>query len=260
MPENARERDKERAERFKKERMAYVGLLAAGLVHEARTPLHAIQLNAEMLLEDTDLLPVELQDKFSRRCKRMYDEVKSLTRVLDAFLTFARPPRLAPEPTDINQFLREFIEYERMEMERAEIVITQHLSRDMYPVSLDKHQFRHVLLNLFRNAKESIEQRRDQEDSDCSGEIGVASEEDEKEIVFTVSDNGVGLNEDDVEKIFEVFYTTKPKGTGLGLGIVRRIVEDHHGRIVASPGNDGGAVFRVTLPRVLFLGYDEENE
>ena len=289
MSEHVRERDKERSERFKKERMAYVGLLAAGLVHEVRTPLHAIQLNVEMLSEDTDLLPVEVRDKFARRCKRVYEEVKSLTRVLDAFLTFARPPRLSPEPTDLNEFLREFIDHERAGMERTDIGIRQQLPKDMYPVSLDKLQFTHVLLNLFRNARESIEQRREQESCDVQGEILLASEEDEKEIAFTVSDNGVGLAEEDVEKIFEVFYTTKPKGTGLGLGIVRRIVEDHKGRIVASPrrlvGKEAkdtpkdtlevpeatveesgtsldivGATFRVTLPRVLFLGYGDEME
>jgi signal transduction histidine kinase len=258
MVEHTSEREKERTERFKKERMAYVGLLAAGLVHEARTPLHAIQLNVEMLSEDTELLPSAVRDKFARRCKRVYDEVKSLTKVLDAFLTFARPPRLAPEPADMNQFLREFIEYERAEMDEAGVAITQHLSKDMYPVSLDTHQFTHVLLNLFRNAKESIEQRRERESYDFEGDILISSEEDEKEISFTVADNGIGLAEGDEEKIFEVFYTTKPKGTGLGLGIVRRIVEDHNGRIVALGGRDGGALFRVTLPRVLFLGYGEE--
>jgi signal transduction histidine kinase len=124
---------------------------------------------------------------------------------------------------------------------------------------LDKHQFTHVLLNLFRNAKESIDQRREKEECDFEGEITVSSEEYGKEISFSVTDNGLGLEEGVEEKIFEVFYTTKPKGTGLGLGIVRRIVEDHHGSIVASSCKDGGAAFKVTLPRVLFLEFGEES-
>ena len=253
-----RPRDREREERDRRERLAYVGALAAGLVHEVRTPLHAIQLNAQMLAEDVERLPPELRARFGRRCRRVYREVKALAGTLEAFLTFARPPRLDPEPTDFNHFLREFLEFVRPEMEADGVNVRSRLVRDLYPVVLDQHQFTHVLLNLFRNAREAIDQRRERENEDFEGEVELATTEDEDTISLTVVDNGIGVAPGDEERIFEVFYTTKPKGTGLGLGIVRRIVEDHRGTITAESLPECGARFRVRLPRGRFLGYEGE--
>ena len=103
-------REKEQEERLRRERLAYVGALAAGLVHEVRTPLHAIQLNAQLLTEDVEKLPTEIRKRYERRSMRIYTEVKALSKTLESFLTFARPPRLEPLPVDLNRILRELLE------------------------------------------------------------------------------------------------------------------------------------------------------
>ena len=251
----ARRRTHEDEERDRRERLAYVGALSAGLVHEVRTPLHAIQLNAQMLSEDAAQLPETLRPKFERRCKRVYTEVRELTRILDEFLVFARPPRLEPIPTDLNQFLRELVEFVRPEMDEADIRLSAEVVRDMYPVVLDQRQFSHVLQNLVRNAKEAIDQRREREARDFEGWVRLTTSETESEINLIVEDNGEGIEPGSEEKIFDVFYTTKKKGSGLGLGIVRRIIEDHRGAILVESAPPPGARLRITLPRGRFLEY-----
>lgn len=251
-------RDKEQEERDRRDRLAYVGALAAGLVHEVRTPLHAIQLNAQMLVEDVALLPPEARVKFERRSLRIHSEVQALTKTLDAFLTFARPPRLDPTPTDLNRFLREIIEFVKPEFDEAAIEVEAELTADLYPVVLDHNQFSHVILNLLRNAREAIEQRQIAENEEFTGRVRLSTREEEPWVEVTIEDNGVGIKPGDEERIFEVFYTTKQKGTGLGLGIVRRIVEDHRGTITVSEPRDRGARFVITLPRGRFLEFRDE--
>lgn len=254
----SRRRTREEEEQARRDRLAYVGALAAGLVHEVRTPLHAIQLNAQILAEDVERLPSHLRDTFRRRAKRIYTEVQTLTKTLDSFLTFARPPRLDPVPTDLNRFVRELIEFVTPEMDESGIRIVADLAPDMYPVVLDNMQFTHVLLNLLRNSREAIEQRREREPDFGEGLIRIETQEEERVITLTVTDNGIGIQPEHEPHIFEIFFTTKKKGTGLGLGIVRRIVEDHRGTIELISTPPPGATFRITLPRGHFLEFKEE--
>ncbi|MDR2390320.1 MAG: hypothetical protein LBE84_01375 [Planctomycetota bacterium] len=254
-----RVRFKDEEEKSREERLAHIGLMAAGLIHEIKTPLHAIQLNAQMLMEDAFRLPPDIRPKFERRSSRVHHEVQSLARMLDAFLSLARPTRIDPVPTDLNRFLRDLMEFVEPEMDAADIILESNLASDMYPVVMDKHQFTHVVLNLLRNAAESIEQLREKSDADIEGRIAVATAEDDAEISLIVQDNGIGVPPGDEEKIFEFFYTTKPKGTGLGLALVQSIIEEHRGKIRVDPTMDRGARFVVTLPRGRFLEFREEN-
>lgn len=253
-------RIKEQAEKDRKERLAYVGALAAGLVHEVRNPLHVIQLNVQMLAEDTDMLPLDIRPRYQRRSKRIYQEVQSLSKTLEMFLTFARPPRLATEPIDLNHFLRELLEFVQPEFTESGIELECKLADDMYPVLLDQNQFSHVVLNLLRNAREAIEQRRERDCAEIEGKVSVRTCEEDKLIRIEIEDNGIGVNPGDEEKIFEVFYTTKEKGTGLGLGIVRRIVEEHRGEIFAATSHIDGACFIVKLPRGHLLEFKADGK
>ncbi|MDR1520489.1 MAG: hypothetical protein LBU23_10175, partial [Planctomycetota bacterium] len=228
-------------EKSREERLAHVGLMAAGLIHEIKTPLHAIMLTVQMLAEDAVRLPPDIRPRFERRSRRVYDEVKSLSRMLDAFLSLARPPRADPVPIDLNQFIRDLMEFAKAEMEEADIVLESNLARDMYPVVLDKNQFTHVVLNLLRNASESIEALRERLDDHFEGHIVVATAEDDDAISLIVQDDGVGIQPGDEERVFEVFYTTKPNGTGLGLALVQRLIEEHRGTIRVDPLVERGA-------------------
>lgn len=253
MPKRARYEDDE--EKSREERLAYVGVLAAGLIHEIKTPLHAILLTVQMLLEDAERLPPDMRPRFERRSRRVHNEVKSLARMLDAFLSFARPPRPDPVPTDFNKFLRELMEFAKPEMDEAGIDLESNLAEDMYPVVLDRNQFTHVVLNLLKNARESIETLRERSDKDFEGRIVVATAEDDDGINLVIQDNGVGIPPGDEKKVFEFFYTTKSKGTGLGLALVQRTIEEHRGKIRVEPMAEPGARFVITLPRGHFLEF-----
>ncbi len=256
MPKRIRVEDEE--EKSREERLAYVGVLAAGLIHEIKTPLHAILLTVQMLVEDSERLPPDTRPRFERRCRRVYNEVKSLARMLDAFLAFARPPKADPTPTDLNHFIRELMEFAKPEMDEAGIVLETNLAQDMYPVVLDKNQFTHVVLNLLKNARESIEAFREETDEDFEGRIVVATAEDDDGISLVIQDNGSGIPPGDEEKVFEFFYTTKPKGTGLGLALVQRTIEEHRGRIRVEHMAEPGARFVITLPRGHFLEFNKD--
>ncbi len=242
------------------ERLAYVGVLAAGLIHEIRTPLHAILLTAQMLVEDSERLPPDIRARFERRSRRVYGEVKSLSRMLDAFLAFARPPKADPTPVDFNSFIRELMEFAKPEMDEAGIVLETNLAEDMYPVVLDKNQFTHVVLNLLKNARESIEALREKTEEDFEGRIIVATAEDDDGISLVIQDNGIGIPPGDEERVFEFFYTTKPKGTGLGLALVQRTIEEHRGKIRVEHMADPGARFVITLPRGHFLEFRSDGK
>ncbi len=244
-------------EKSPEERLAYVGVLAAGLIHEIKTPLHAILLTVQMLVEDSERLPPDARPRFEKRSRRVYREVKSLSRMLDAFLSFARPPKSDPSPTDLNRFVRELMEFATPEMDEAGIVLETNLAEDMYPVVLDTNQFTHVVLNLLKNARESIESLRETSDEDFEGRIIVATAEDDEGINLVIQDNGAPGDE---EKVFEFFYTTKPKGTGLGLAMVQRTIEEHRGRIRVEHMADPGARFVITLPRGHLLEFSDGAE
>jgi signal transduction histidine kinase len=245
-------RQKIESERAKRDRLAYVGTLAAGLVHEVRTPLNAIQLNAQLLQEDATKLPADVQDRFTRRMSRITTQIQDVVKTLDGFLAFARPPKMDSVPTDLNNFLRDLIEFTKPEFDNDNVKILYELAQDMYPVILDKGQFTHVMLNLFKNAREAC--GKNEEDP----WVRVSTEEEKDFIIIDVDDNGTGILPEEEEKVFELFYSTKAKGTGLGLGIVRRIIEEHGGTIQAIDLPNAGARFRITLPRGRFLEFRKE--
>jgi signal transduction histidine kinase len=248
----SRQRDREQAEREKRERLAYVGTLAAGLVHEMRTPLNAVKMNAQLVAEDVAQLPSAYRERFTKRVGRINDEIEEVVQTLDEFLTFARPPKMDPVPTDLNHVLREVMEFAEPEFQDAGVRLEPDLAEDMYPVVMDRSQFSHVMLNLFRNAREACEMA-----FAADAWVRVTTLEHEDTIEILVDDNGVGIEPGKEEEIFELFFTTKRKGTGMGLGIVRRIVEEHGGHIEAEDLPEAGARFRIVLPRGKFLEFKE---
>ncbi|GHS94525.1 hypothetical protein FACS1894139_19400 [Planctomycetales bacterium] len=255
-------RQKARDERDKQERLAYVGTLTAGLVHDLRDPLHVIQLNAQMLVEALarEDLPSEKNARYQRTGRRILREIEALSKTLEMFLAFVRPPRLDVEPIDLNEFLRERLDFLQPEFDAAEIELICDLANDMYPVTIDQNQFGNVIFNLARNARESIEQRRAEGGEDFVGRVTVRTSEfpkRERPTQIEIADNGIGVKPDDEEKIFDLFYSTKEKGTGLGLNIVRRIVEEHYGVIYAATNRLEGARFVIELPRGYLLPPNE---
>jgi two-component system sensor histidine kinase HydH len=217
--------------------LAYVGTISAGLAHEIRNPLSSVKMNVQMIRDRLEKLDVDDRESLLRKIERVSRETNRLEESVGDFLVFAAPRPLKKRPADINALVDSVVELLRQQQESAEIV--KSYSPDLPEVEIDQDMFTEVLQNLIINAFQA---------TNGNGTVEVATLLESNRLAVTVSDSGPGVPEDQREKIFEVFYTTKKGGTGLGLSIAKRITEEHGGSIVLESSSLGGAQFVVRLP------------
>ena len=234
-------------EEIVKDRLAYMGTLAGGLAHEVRSPLNSIHLNIELLgrggcqAKDKDE-----EDKFHKRIDRIKGEVDNLQKILTEFLQFARPPKVKYLATNIQDYLHDVVEFIEPELASGSTKIRFDIDEHAYPVLIDRAQLEQVLQNLIFNARDAM---------GC-GNIWIRTREDEFHVIIDIEDEGPGIAIDKQDSVFDAFFTTKDHGTGLGLGISRRIVAEHHGKLqLSSPVKNGkGTCFSIHLPKEKLLG------
>ncbi len=213
------------------DRLAAVGRLASGLAHEIRNPLASISGSVQLLLEDE-----KVNDEDRQLMNIVVKEADRLSLLLSDFLTFARPAPLQIESIDIALLLDELIALLSVSGQFPEVVIEK-AYRGPILMNVDPQKMHQVLWDLLINAGEA---------ASPEGKIRIEINDDQGEIV--IEDNGAGIAKEDQDKLFEPFYTTKDKGTGLGLANVYANIEAHKGRIYVAPGSLGGARFIIELP------------
>ncbi len=216
-----------------------IARLAGGLAHEIKNPLSTIRLNMELLAED-------FQQDDSPRSRRalgkiavVQQECERLHELLDNFLNFAKVRQLRLEPTDLNQQLVQILEFYRPQAIDAKVEILPYLTSDLPSVLLDRESFRGALLNLILNAEQAMPD---------GGTLVVATELTPRGVALHLIDNGCGMSEKTLSRLFEAFYSTKPSGSGLGLPTTRKIVEAHGGRIDVQSKEGKGTQFTIELP------------
>ena len=218
------------------EKMASIGRLAAGIAHEINNPLTGVLTHAHMLRKKKDLEEQQKEDLdvVIRETSRVRDIVRGL-------LDFARQSPADMEPLDVNEVIRQTMMLLHNQKEFKKVVIQEDLSQGVPTVRGDKNQLQQVFLNLALNACESMPE---------GGTLSVETSAAQGKVSITVSDSGCGINQEDLGKIFDPFYTTKPvgKGTGLGLSVSYGIIEQHGGRIEVESQAGRGTTFTVTLP------------
>ena len=223
------------------QRDAAWGEAARRMAHEIKNPLTPIQLSAERLeAKLADRLEGAARDTLTRAVATIVGQVGALKGLVDAFAQYARLPSPRIERVDLNDLVREVLG-----LYEAGIPLQVELAPDLPPVAGDASLLRQVLVNLIKNAQEA------QETSD-SPLIRVSTRREpwqsSERIVLCVEDNGGGFPEELKNRMFEPYATTKPKGTGLGLPVVKKIVEEHHGEIDVCNIEGGGALISVRLP------------
>ncbi len=226
-------------------RLAALGGMAAGIAHEVRNPLAAIQLYARMLEQDLDPAQPVAPDlaACSDLASRLGAAVRGLDGVVTDVLSFARELDPSPQWAPADALFLQAVEAHEPAIQAAGVQV-RFLGDDVC-VWADAGMMRQVLLNLVRNAVDALitcppaEPRR----------LELRARSEEGASVLTVRDSGPGVPPEAIDRIFNPFFTTRSTGTGLGLAIVHRIVDAHGGTISVS--NDGGAVFEVVLPRPL---------
>jgi len=222
-------------------RLAYVGTLAAGIAHEVRNPLSSVKMNVQMMESRLSRLSnPEEADYFRGKVERIKGEVERLESSVDDFLAFARPSPLRLETVELNAVVDNTLELLQPQCQSQGVQLVRRLARDLPPVRLDPRQFVQAIENLVLNAVQATGR---------GGVVTVATGREDDAVVLSVSDNGPGIPEDLREKIFNVFFTTRQGGTGLGLNIVSRIVEDHHFRLDLHSEVGKGTTFRILVPQ-----------
>jgi signal transduction histidine kinase len=230
----------ERDERLRSsERLAAMGRLAAHVTHEVRNPLNSIRLNVEMLEEDV----ADVSSDAKGMLQAVVREVDHLTEITDQYLRLVRLPEPKLERVELAALVREVAEFLAPEMQRAQVHVELELDSHAQ-IAVDEGQLRQALFNLCRNAREAMPE---------GGTIRIALSEAEGGLFLRVTDHGPGIPEEAREKIFDLFYTTKQHGTGLGLALTQQIIAAHRGRIrcveARGPANGTGITFEIWLPR-----------
>jgi signal transduction histidine kinase len=225
----------ERDERLRRtERLAAMGRLAAHVTHEVRNPLNSIRLNVEMLEEDV----ADAAPESRRMLEAVVREVDHLTEITDQYLRLVRLPEPKLERVDLASLVREVAVFLAPEMAHANVQVELELD-GASPLPIDEGQLRQALFNLCRNAREAMPE---------GGTIRIALSEGEGGLFLRISDQGSGIPEEEREKIFDLFYTTKQHGTGLGLALTQQIIAAHLGRIRCTQAEGGGTCFEIWLP------------
>ena len=180
-----------------------------------------------------------LHDRLSRRLNIAQLEMKRLDRIVHNFLRFSRTPKLDLTPVSLNEVLRHVFELVSPEAKEQGIFLSLALDKNLPPVAGDESQLGQAILNIIVNAFQAIE---------GEGVVEARTRYMSDEVCLTLSDTGCGIPQEDIDRIFEVYYTTKDEGTGLGLSIAQKIIFQHGGHIDLSSEERKGTRFEVHLP------------
>ena len=226
-------------EAIESERMQALTLLAASVAHEIGNPLNALHIHLQLIERELRKLRFKDSEKARGYVSVAKGEIARLDYIVRQFLQAIRPtpPKLAV--AQLNDVVRASIELLRPEFENRGIAIQEKLARRLPELRMDPAQIQQALVNLMRNALQAMTKG-----DALRLETGQSSEH----VWVSVSDTGCGIPADQVKQIFEPFYTTKKKGSGLGLMIVQRIVRDHGGGIELESRVDQGSTFTIRLP------------
>jgi len=226
---------KTEAQLIRSEKLAALGQLAAGIAHEIRNPLTSINILIHSLRES-------LSSKNSHRedLKVIEEEIDRINEIVDQFLRFARPSPPLLEKAEASSIFEEILQLLRPQIEKQRITVQKNF-RSLPPVTIDKEQMKQVVLNLLLNAIQAMPEGGRLK---LSGKIPTGNQW----IQLSIQDSGIGIPPEDMDKLFDPFFSTREGGIGLGLSIAHRIIDQHHGRIEAESTPRKGTLFTIMLP------------
>jgi PAS domain S-box-containing protein len=228
------------------EAMAAIGTVAAGVAHELNNPLAIISARAELVMSEASQLGLSAQ--LLRDLEVIQRNSQRASRVATELLTLARQPLKVHQPLNVNDLVAEMTALFREQTARDGIKIETQLANPPPQVMGDHTALSQVMVNLLTNARDAMP---------YGGAIRIKTEQlpdQPDQVQLTVADTGIGIPADSLTKIFDLFYTTKSTGTGLGLWITKRAVREHGGTIEVTSSSEKGTVFTVMLPALLTAG------
>jgi signal transduction histidine kinase len=217
--------------------------LAASIAHEINQPLGAIANSAGACLRWLALQPPNLEEA-RQAAEHAVGESNRAGGVITRIRALVNREPPASERVNVNEIVCEVLNLESSEIAKARITVSTDLAADLPPLSGDRIQLKQLVLNLVTNAIESMNSVQDR-----PRKLRVQSAADSDNIHVSVQDTGIGIKREQLDRIFQPFFTTKPQGIGMGLSISRSIVEAHGGRLWALSADSSGAAFHFTLPK-----------
>lgn len=228
------------------QRLSAVGNLAAGVAHEIRNPLNAISIGLQRLKKEFPPAESDARAEYSRFIEIMHAEVGRLNAIVDRFLTLARPSRLSLTEEPLDGVLEELLALLSAQASAQGIRVVGDRRLEQARVQMDRQQLTHAFMNVLLNAIQAMP-----DGGTLTVRAALQSLERARPAArIAVSDTGPGIPPENLDRIFEPYFTTKEGGTGLGLAIAHKIIQEHHGsiRVESTPGS--GATFEVVLPVV----------
>ncbi len=224
---------------FNSGELNHLNILAAGLVHEIKNPLNAISINLQLLNEDLQDRNSERDIKMSSRVQLLQKEVCRLDNILSDFLRFAKKPVLHFEECDINGVIESVLDFIGPEAMQNSIRILKNFDTKLPKCNLDSNVIKQALLNVILNAQQAMPH---------GGELMVRTYQNGESVFIDITDTGVGIQKNKIDKVFQVYYSTKKTGTGLGLPTAKKIIEENKGTINIRSEDGKGSSFLIKLP------------
>ena len=218
------------------ERLSALGRITAGVAHEVKNPLNSMRLWLENLKES---LPPEMDSNAMQAVQVLDKEIDRLDAVVKRFLDFTRPMEVRLEATQLADILREVIEVAPPQLRKAKVEVAQLLPIDVPEVYVDRALLKQAILNLVLNAVEAMP---------AGGQLHLMLSRRGEMAEISVGDTGKGIPPENKQKIFQLFFTTRPGGSGIGLASTFRIVQLHNGSIDFTSEVGRGTTFRIELP------------
>jgi PAS domain S-box-containing protein len=218
------------------ERLAALGRITAGVAHEVKNPLNSMRLWLENLKES---LPQEMDDSAKQAVNVLDAEIDRLDAVVKRFLDFSRPMDVRLEPTQLAPLLQEVLEVAAPQLEKAKVQVAQLVPIDVPEVFGDRALLKQAILNLVLNAVDAMPN---------GGQLQLTLSRRGDMAEITVGDTGKGIPPENRQKVFQLFFTTRPGGSGIGLASTFRIVQLHNGSIDFTSEVGRGTTFRIELP------------
>ncbi|MER3422744.1 MAG: hypothetical protein C4293_05470, partial [Nitrospiraceae bacterium] len=226
------------------EKLAGLHTLSAGVAHELRNPLSAVDLNLHLLEEDLRESGA-LTEKRARYAQVLDAEIRRLSAILDNFLRFARPGSVHLHEVEMKGIVAHIASLLRYEAEERNIRLEIQAAEGLPPILGDETQISQVLVNIIVNAFQAMP-----DGGVCCLAVMSRQIDGKDSVVISVQDSGIGIKREDLSRLFEPFYTTKAGGSGMGLAIAYRIIEDHGGtiQVTSAPGSGSVPFGANTLP------------
>ncbi len=212
--------------------------LGASLAHEIRNPLNSISLNVQLLRERILKLNVEEKDELTKSADVLLNEIERLNLIVKDFLEFSRPSSMRNVMANPNDVIGPMLELLKEDARRKDIEVIVDYGK-LPEVMLDRNQMTQVFYNIALNAIQVM---------DKGGKLEIVSRRRGDWVVVEFTDNGPGIAQENLSRIFDLFYTSREKGMGLGLAIASKLTENHHGHIAVNSLEGKGTTFSVFLP------------